>query len=197
MEKTKKIKKAVVPKITKLTQSTDSVALPDYDRRFAIIHEHTRKIDPIEEWNTIRKYLTEKPETINEIRTQVIEHADITLRAKNLALMANTEYEEFILKYRDRKQLWRTAAMEHWQLEKEQGLHKQITEAMLEDWMIENHSELYMELQKRKLHLEEIRDRLKALAGQVAGKGQSLRKLLESETRRPTGLPGWTDDKDK
>jgi hypothetical protein len=192
----KKIKKAVkVP--TESTRTSDPVELPDYDRRFATIREHIREIDPIDEWNDIREYLEVKPELIQDIRAQVRDHADITTRAKNLALMANTEYEEFVLKYRDRKQLWRNAAMEHWQSEKERGLHKQITEQMLEDWMIENHSDLYMELQKRKLHLEEIRDRLKGLATQVSGKGQDLRKLLESETRRPAGLPGWADDDKK
>jgi hypothetical protein len=193
----KKIKKAVKqPKseAPEPKQDADPVAIPDYDRRFATIREHIREIDPIEEWEIIKAYLAEKPETIQDLREAVRNHADMTSRAKNLALMANTEYEEFLLKHRDRKQLWRTAAMEYWQSQKEQGLHKQITESMLEDWMIENHSDLYTELEKRKLHLEEVRDRLKALATQVSGKGQDLRKLLESETRRPTGLPGWADD---
>lgn len=193
----KKIKKAVKqpkPEAPKPKKDMDPVAIPDYDRRFATIREHIREIDPIKEWDRLKKYLAEKPETISELREAVRIHADMAVRAKDLALMANTEYEEFMLKLRDRKQLWRTAAMEYWQSEKEQGLHKQITEQMLEDWMIENHSELYTELETRRLHLEEVRDRLKAMATQVANKGQNLRKLLESETRRPSGLPGWADD---
>lgn len=184
-------------KTVKSVKNADPIDIPDYDRRFAVIREHIREIDPIKEWEVLKKFLEEKPETIQDIRECVRTHADMTSRAKSVALMANTEYEEFLLKHRDRKQLWRTAAMEYWQGQKEQGLHKQITESMLEDWMIENHSDLYTELERRKLHLEEVRDRLKALATQISGKGQDLRKLLESETRRPAGMPGWADDNNR
>ena len=193
----KKIKKAV--KQVKTTaeepkKDSDPVAIPDFDRRFAQIREHIRETDPMEEWSVLKEYLESKPESIQELRDAVRQHADMTSRAKSLALMANTEYEEFMLKLRDRKQLWRNAAMEYWQEQKEQGLHKQITENMLEDWMIENHTDLYTQLETRRLHLEEVRDRLKALASQIGAKGQDLRKLLESETRRPSGMPGWADD---
>ena len=190
----KKIKKAIKDESIEPKKDADPIDIPDFDRRFAVIHEHIRKVDPVKEWEVLKKYLEDKPETISELRNAIRTQADMARRAKELALMANTEYQEFLLKHRDRKQLWRTAAMEYWQAEKESGLHKQITESMLEDWMIENHSELYTELETRKLHLEEVCDRLKALATQVSNKGQNLRKLLESETRRPSGLPGWADD---
>jgi len=188
---TKKLKKAV----RQVKETTDPVALPTYDERYAIIRERSQEIDPLAQWETIKEWIKEEPQSIAEIRKLVMQHADMAERAKRLAKAANTELKLFELKCRDRKQIWRVSAMAHWEYEKEQKkVTKQITEKMIEDWMIEQHGDLYIELETRQIQLEEVRDQLKDLASQVSAKGQDLRRLLDSETRRPVGTPNWMDD---
>jgi hypothetical protein len=151
-------------------------------------------VDIVEEWETIRKWLREDASSIQNMRKLIREHSDITERAKNISIVANTQYKDYLIRYNDRRQLWRVQALKFWESQKSAGLSKQITESMLDDWMIENHSELYMELQRRKIHLEEICERLDSLVTLVNARGSDLRKLLESETRRPV-TPNWIDTK--
>lgn len=175
---------------------SDPVPIPDYDRRFATIREKTQNIDPIAEWENIKTWLAEDPVSISDIRIKVKEHADIAQRATNLYLMAKSELAEFELKYKDRRQLWRLQAIGFWEDQKEKGLRKQITEDMLTDWMISEHSDLYMELERRHETLISVKDQLKSMSDRVIGKGLDLRKLLESETRRPL-TPDWFNEDEK
>jgi hypothetical protein len=174
---------------------TDPIDIPTFDARFSKLREHMQTIDPIKEWEEIKAWLADNPTSLVETRNKVREHADIAQRATNLYIMAKSEVSSFEIKYKDRKQLWRVEALKYWEGQKAKGLRKQITEDMLTDWMIENHSELYMELEKRHDTLITIKDQLKSLADRIISKGHDLRKLLESETRRPVS-PNWFDEKD-
>lgn len=197
MNKPNKIVRQVKEPIEHKPKSSDPIELPTYDQRYATIREHSQELDPLAQWNLIRAWLKEEPESIQDIRKMVRKHADMAERAKRLAQAANSEYEIFELKCRDRKQIWRVSAMHHWESEKESGnVTKQITEKMIEDWMIEQHGDLFIELETRLIHLGQVRDQLKSLAIQVNNKGHDLRKLLESESRRPT-TPNWMDDEKK
>jgi hypothetical protein len=180
----------------KSAPTTDPVPLPEFDQRFAIIREKTQNIEPLEEWESIKQWMDDEPKSLQEIRTKMKKHADIAQRAKNLYLMAKSELAAFDLRYRERRQLWRVAAIAYWEEQKAAGLRKQITEDMLTDWMIGKHGELYIELEKRHDTLTSVKDQLKSLADRVVAYGQDLRKLLESETRRPLD-PRWFDDNDK
>ena len=183
----KKIRKVV-------KKSIDPIELPTYDERYSTIMERSQQFDPLEEWETIRAWLQTIPVSIQEMRELVKQHADIAERAKRLAQGAENELKIFELKCTDRKQIWRMAAIAHWEREKELGsITKQITEKMIEDWVIEQHGDLYIELETRRIELESTRDHLKSIATQVSAKGYDLRKLLESETRRPSGSPDWMD----
>jgi len=185
-----------VKKIRKVVKTpTDPIELPTYDERYATIMERSQGLDPIKEWETIRTWLQTIPVSIQEIRELVKQHADIAERAKRLANGADNELKLYELKCLDRKQIWRISAIAHWEREKECGnITKQITEKMIEDWIIEQHGDLYIELETRRIQLESTRDQLKSLATQVSAKGYDLRKLLESETRRPSGSPNWMDE---
>jgi len=195
----KKIKKAVrqVREVKPPAEenASDPLGLPTYDERYAVIRERSQELDPLIQWEKIRAWIKEEPQSIKEIRDLVKQHADMAERSKRLGNAADTELKLFELKCRDRQQIWRVAAMAHWESEKEAGnVTKQITEKMIEDWVIEQHGDLYIELETRRIQLSEVRDQLKALASQVSAQGQNLRKLLESETRRPSGTPNWMDD---
>jgi len=183
-----------VKKIRKVVKPVDPIELPTFDERYATIMERSQEFDPIKEWETIRLWLQSIPISIQEMRDLVKHHADIAERAKRLANGADSELKLFELKCLDRKQIWRIASIAHWEREKEQGnITKQITEKMIEDWIIEQHGELYINLETKRIQLESVRDQLKSLATQVSAKGYDLRKLLESETRRPSGSPNWMD----
>lgn len=173
----------------------DPIDLPTYDSRYTTILERSQESDPLSQWEMIRAWLKEEPESIKELRNAVRKHADIAERAKRIAQMAESEYAKFLLKCQDREQIWRVAALAFWEKEKEAGnVTKQITEKMVDDWVIEQHGDLHMELESRRIDLETVRDQLKSLVTQVNNKGHDLRKLLESETRRPAGTPNWMDD---
>jgi len=185
-----------VSKIKKvIKQPIDPIELPTYDSRYSAIMEHAQVVDPLAEWKSIRSWLQAIPVSIQDIRELVKQHADNAERAKRLASCAELELKVYELKCTDRKQIWRISAISHWETQKEGGhITKQITEKMIEDWIIEQHSDLYIELEKRRLELDATYKQLKSLVSQVNSKGHDLRKLLESETRRPSGSPNWMDD---
>lgn len=178
-----------------LKYPVDPIDLPTYDSRYSDIMEYAQVIDPLEEWKTLRSWLQAIPDSIQDIRNLIKQHADNAERAKRLASCAELESKLYELKCTDRKQIWRIAAITYWEEQKEAGtITKQITEKMIEDWIIEQHGDLYIELEKRRLELDATHKQLKSLVSQVNNKGYDLRKLLESETRRPSGSPNWMDD---
>jgi hypothetical protein len=189
----KKIKaKGKIRKIKK--QSKDPINLPEFDPIFSTILEYSKVKDPKEEWKIIREWLKEEPKTIIEMRACLQKAADVAVRARDLYLMARGEQSDFELRFKDRVQIWRVPAIKYWEKQKEKGMHKQITEAMIEDWIIENYSDLYLELCRRREEITAVKESLKNLAERVNSRGMDLRKLLESEVRRPS-TPNWFDGK--
>lgn len=195
-------KKKRIRKVRKPTPShpihEDSASdplLPAPDPRFMKIREYKKETDPHEEWLLIKEWLEIAPEGVQEIRKALQLASDIEVRAKELheeSLVAKGNFDD---QFRDRSQIWRKEALQYWEEEKKEGLHKQITESMIEDRIIEEHSELYLELKKRKREIKSIAESMSAIFKNVINKRTDLRKLLESETRRPGALPGWTDGK--
>lgn len=182
-----------IRKIRKTTTRISEDVLPMPDERFMRIREHIKKIDPWKEWETIRSWLNISPEFIQEIRKELQVAADMEARAKDLheeAVIAKGNFDD---QFRDRTQIWRKEALIYWEVEKKSGLRKQITESMIEDRIIELHSELYLELKKRKREIRSMVDTMEAMLKNVISKRTDLRKMLESETKRPTSTPNWMD----
>jgi len=165
--------------------------LPKPDERFMKIQEHTRKIDPYKEWDAIRGWLEIAPEGIMELRKELQKSADVEAKASDLLTEAKVAKGNFDDKFRDRVQIWRRDAMVYWEAEKKAGLHKLITEAMIEDRIIQEHSELYLQLKANKREMAALVESLEALLKNVINKRTDLRKILESETRRPGKDPNW------
>lgn len=167
--------------------------LPEPDPRFMHIRERIRTIDPWKEWETIREWLNIAPAGIHEIRRELQRAADMEARSKDLHEEASIAKGNFDDQFRDRSQIWRKESLIYWEEEKIAGLHKQITESMIEDRIIELHSELYLELKKRKREINSMVNTMEAMLKNVINKRTDLRKMLESETRRPGATPGWMD----
>lgn len=184
-----------IRKIRKDTNRIPEDVLPMPDERFMRIREYIKQIDPWKEWEKIRSWLNISPDSIQEIRKELQVAADMEARAKDLheeAVIAKGNFDD---QFRDRTQIWRKEALIYWEVEKKSGLRKQITESMIEDRIIELHSELYLELKKRKREINSMVDTMEAMLKNVISKRTDLRKMLESETKRPTSTPSWMDGK--
>lgn len=169
--------------------------LPEPDPRFMQIREYIKTVDPWKEWEVIREWLNIAPTGIHEIRRELQRAADMEARAKDLHEESSIAKGNFDDQFRDRSQIWRKESLIYWEEEKIAGLHKQITESMIEDRIIELHSELYLELKKRKREINSMVNTMEAMLKNVINKRTDLRKMLESETRRPGATPGWMDGK--
>jgi hypothetical protein len=174
----------------------DPVDLPEVDEQFKGVIYTRKEINVEEEWNDIRNWLEDKPETIQGMRDAVRKSADMAARAKDLYDLTKIAHEKFRIKYRERVQLWRMQAIGWWEgVKKNQELHKQITEQMIEDRIIEAHADDYADLQERMSEMDTLKSSFKALIDTVIAKGVDNRKLLESEMRRPASTPSWMDGK--
>jgi hypothetical protein len=177
-----------------LKKTTYELPLPEIDSKFRGIISKRRKIDPESEWNEIREWLKEKPETIQGMRDAVRESADMAARAKDLYDLTKIHYSRFRIEYRNHIQLWRREALIYWEtVKKSEKLHKQITEQMIEDQIIEEHAEEYADLQERMSEIETLKSSFEKLIDSVIAKGVDNRKILESEIRKPSTAPAWFD----
>lgn len=197
-EPVKKVKKVVRAVASEKSDKPHPVDLPEFDKRYDAILERSQEIDPLKVWEEISAWLKEEPTSIQDIRNAVRKHAGMAEKAKRLSQAAEIEFGKFEVRCTDRKQIWRVAALSYWEVQKEaKTITKQITEKMIDDWVIEQHGELLMELEDRRIKLDGVRSQLKSLVTQVNNKGHDLRKLLESEVRRPSTSPSWMDGDEK
>lgn len=178
-------------------QETDDLTNnPEIDERFKRIIEVRRNIIPMKEWEEIKAWLAEMPDTLVDIKNAVRQSAQMAARAKDLVSVTKTEFERYRIRYRARLEIMRSDAIVYWESEKKGGLHKQITEQMIEDRIIAQWTDAYEDLQEKFISFETLYDSIKSLQETVVNKGVDLRKLLDSETRRPASLPTWIDDDD-
>lgn len=173
----------------------DPIEIPEVDEDFKRIIEVRRNIDPKTEWTTIRNWIEEQPRTIQELRDAIRIAAHMTARATDLLHVTKIQRDKFRIKHTARIQLWRSEALLYWEAEKEAGMRKQITEQMIEDRIIDQWEELYTELQTRLNEINTLYDSFKSLVSLVENKEIDLRKLLESEGKKPGYVPNWFGDK--
>lgn len=171
----------------------DATPLPEVKSSILQIHKHIENKNPIVEWNVIREWLKSKYQSLAELKDLLRQEADMSVRAKNLYIQARKERKLFEIQYHDRMQIWRKISLQYWEKKKDKGLHKQITERMIEDRIIEKYNDLYVELQTRRETIKNTEESLKTLSDQVTNRGHDLRKLLDTEMRKPS-MPSWIDD---
>lgn len=180
--KVKKIKKIKEPGENKKEQS------------ILILKEKQIKIeDYLKEWDIINVWLDENPQTINETRNVLIMSANMAIKAKQLYEAAKREKRKYELEYNTKIQPLRTKALEYWELQKENGLRKQVTESMITDRVIESDSKAYITITTKKNEISSIVETLDSLYNAVITKGNDLRKMLDSESRFPR-QPKWINN---
>jgi hypothetical protein len=179
---------------TKLPQGKDPIEIPEIPKLFRGIIHTRKEIDPESEWAEIREWLASKPTSIQEMREAVRVSADMAARANDLYDLTKIHHSRFMIECKARLQLWRREALIYWESVKQnEGMHKQITEQMIEDQIIEEHADDYADLQERMKEMDTLKSSFKSLIDSVIAKGVDNRKLLESEIRRPSSTPAWMD----
>jgi len=153
--------------------------LPSYDTKFAAVVEHITTCDPAVEWPIIRDWLRQQPRSLHTAMEMLVEQADMAMRSKRLYLFAKQELERFELDWKDNTGILRDAAREHWELKKDAGMRKQITNDMIDDWIIENYGDTWKEMVLRLRDMKNTVAILEHLHKQVEDRAPDLRRLIE------------------
>lgn len=169
--------------------------LPDYRSDLRRLRTYFVPTDIEADYQEVVDWIKTDPTTRNSLCELVRKNADMALKAESLYHLAREEETLFNLEYRKQIMQWRNEAILHWEVQKEHGFHKQITERMIEDFILETHPIAYLTLQARHSELNQIVASLKALSTRVSSRGSDLRKLLDAELRRPE-IPNWFDGKE-
>lgn len=177
-----KNRRGIMRKSIKKNSKESFEDVPKPSEEFLRIKEVILKINIEEDWNEIKNWLSKEEKTIKEYKDSLIVAPSMIQKASNLKNLAISEYKLYKLSSRDRIQLWREEAIDYWELRKEHGLKKQITEAMIDDRIIENHNKLYCEIKENEIYLEKIVDTFENLEQTTIGKQVNLRKILSSES---------------
>ena len=165
--------------------------LPDYDSKFKTIHEYIITCDPDIEWPSVKDWMSRKPNSIQDALMMLAEHPEMKTRARRLALLAQRELRKFQLDYKDRTGILRELAREYWEARKKQGYHKQITNDMIEDWIIEHYGRTYIEMDTRLKDMENIAELLSKLADNVDIRDADLRRMIDKIQVKDATAPGW------
>lgn len=170
--------------------------LPDYSAELHTLKTYLVPKNITADWQRIMAWFDSQPETTQALRSLVQQSADMALRAQNLYLMAKEEEECFTRSSRQLLCEWRAQALQYWEDQKSYGLRKQITERMIEDYILETYPTQYLTVKTRESELTQVVTSLKKMSERVVSRGSDLRKLLDAELRRPSS-PKWFDDGEK
>lgn len=167
----------------------------DYDSAFKGIAEHIDNVDPMKEWEEIRAWLEKKPKSLRDALDMSTGCANMAVRARKLHRRAKKELKIFEYELKDRTQILRDQSREYWEVKKREGMSKQITNDMIEDWILENFPDTYKTLMLRLEELKGTVGLLEEMSNQVAGRAPDLRRAVDELGKR---TPDWmTGGQDK
>lgn len=165
--------------------------LPSFDDKFKSIHEHITKADPEKEWPVIREWIKRKPLNLQDAIDMLSEQPDMAMRAQRLFLLAKRELERFELEWKDKTSALRQAARDNLeQNKKDKKLAKQITNDMVDDWIIEQYGEIWIEMYTRLRDMKNTTKHLEMLADRVAYRDADLRRFIE-KFQPHANEPAW------
>jgi len=153
--------------------------LPNYDSIFKPIATYIHECDPQVEWPIVEKWLKTSPKTVPEALDMLNQQPDMMVRAMRLYLLAKREYVRFEIDWKDRTEILRSAARDFWENEKLAGMRKQITNDMIEDWIIEHYGDTYSAMKMRLQDMKNTKDLLEKLSQQIEAREPSLRRIVE------------------
>lgn len=171
--------------------------LPTYDKKFKPIHNYVVECEPDLEWPKIKQWIKRKPLSLRDSMEMLAVQPDMAIRARRLALLAKKEYERFTLDFKERTGVLRDLALEYWEERKRKGMRKQITNEMIDDWIVEHYGDTWTEMKMRLRDMENAQKLLEQLSDQVINRAPDLRKMIDKFAEK-TADPGWfTSQKDK
>ena len=198
--KIKKIRKPIKPTspdIESLTQesikNSNTINLPPLpicDKKYKIIREYINECNPEKEWKEIMEWLKYKPTCLEEAMDMLIAQPDMAIRAKKISLNAKKELEIFILSFKERSGVLKDLAIEYWEKRKKDGMTKQITSEMIEDYIIENYSQVWDEMNMRLHDMKNTEKLLTQLSDQILHRNPDLRKIVDKFSVKNSN-PSW------
>jgi predicted RNase H-like nuclease (RuvC/YqgF family) len=164
----------------------------DYDEGFKGIAQHIERANPMKEWEEIRAWLERTPKSLQDALEMSAQAANMAVRARKLHSRARNELKRFEYEYKDRTQILREQAREHWEKKKLDGMKKQITNDMIEDWILENFPDTYKTLSLRLQELKGTVKLLEEMSEQVSNRAPDLRRAVDVlGNRRGSNEPDW------
>ena len=185
---------AVNPDIQTEEEKPQPDPLPDYDSRFKRIHNFIVECNPDEEWPIVEDWINRKPNSLQDALGMLAEHPSIKVKARRLALLAQRELKRFTFDWKDRTGILRTLARDYWESRKKGGMSKQITNDMIDDWIIENYGTAYAEMYMRLQDMENVASLLGKLADNVDQRDADLRRMVDKLAPKDSTSPGWFGD---
>ena len=166
--------------------------LPSYDRKFEPIREHIMRADPSIEWRHIREWLEKIPRSLDQSIEMLAEQPGIAMRADRLLRLAKRELERFELDWKDATGAMRDLARDYWESKKLKGMRKQITNDMIDDYIIENWGEKYKEMYLRLRDMKNTKEHIETMCGQVIDRAPDLRRLVDRYSGKGSNsTPTW------
>jgi hypothetical protein len=151
------------------------------------------EIDFEEEFNNVKMWLQYKPKTPSQMEDVLYEAGNISNKSQLLIESIKLEEKKYELECRERLEILRSGALLKLEEEKkEKSLKKQITNQMIEDRVLADHSKLYIGIHQKQNELKSIRSLVENLYEQVKNKEVNVRKILESQSYHRL-RPGWAD----
>jgi hypothetical protein len=179
----------VIPKNRELPEPP---SLPTYDKKFDPIREHITKADPAVEWKVIRKWLETIPKGLDGSLEMLSEQPNMTMRADRLLRLAKRELEQFELDWKDATSPMRALARDYWETMKKAGMRKQITNDMIDDYIIENWGSTYKKMYLRLRDMKNTKEHIETMCGQVIDRAADLRRMVDQFSGKGKGSsPAW------
>lgn len=166
-------------------------ALPDYDQRYKPISTYIVECDVEVEWKELREWIRQKAGTIPAALKLLSERPDMSIRARRLSLVASRETKSFEIDWKDKTQVLRDAAREYWEQRKSEGMRKQITNDMIDDWIIEHYGDTWKEMYLRLEDMKSVQKLIEHLSDQIDKRDADLRRIVDKLDQR-NDAPAWT-----
>jgi hypothetical protein len=165
--------------------------LPTYDKKFNPIREHITKADPATEWRIIRDWLEKIPKSLDASIEMLAEQPNMVMRADRLLRLAKRELEQFELDWKDSTGPMRELARDHWEMRKKAGMRKQITNDMIDDYIIEKWGSTYKEMYLRLRDMKNTKEHIETMCGQVIDRAADLRRMVDKYSGKGGPAPAW------
>lgn len=171
--------------------------VPEYKEDFKVIDTYITEVNVEKEWKEIREWIRRRPVSLQVAMIQLAEQPNMNVRSKRLHLVAKRELKRFENEWKDRTQILRELGRDYWETKKKSGMKKQITESMVDDWILEHYGDTWKELHIRLQDMKNTTALLETLADTVQSKAPDLRKLCDILKEKRQTQPSFMDGQER